>query len=51
MEEFKKNYIAEVGLYLPGKTDREIPQVFAATIDQPLASGETVSDAFFVQER
>jgi PAS domain S-box-containing protein len=35
LEEFKKNYGTEVGLYLPGDTDREIPQVFAATLDQP----------------
>jgi PAS domain S-box-containing protein len=36
LEEFKKNYIAEAGLYLPGNTDPEMPRVFAATMDQPL---------------
>lgn len=35
LEEFKKNFIAEAGLYLPGNTDPTIPQVLAATIDQP----------------
>lgn len=36
LEEYKKNYSAEVVLYLPKKGSREIPEVFAATVDQPL---------------
>jgi PAS domain S-box-containing protein len=36
LEEFKKNYNAEVALYLPGNGDRALPKVFAATIDQAL---------------
>lgn len=40
LEEFKKNYVAEVGLYLPGNTDRKIPQIFAATLDQPLPAAK-----------
>ncbi len=39
LEEFKKNYSAEVGLYLPGSSDLKIPRVFAATIEQPLPPG------------
>jgi PAS domain S-box-containing protein len=34
LEEFKKKYAAEVGLYLPGDTP-QAPQVFDATLDQP----------------
>ncbi len=40
LEEFKKNYVAEVGLYLRGNTDRKIPQIFAATLDQPLPAAK-----------
>ena len=40
LEEYKKNYNAEVVLYLQEKGDRGIPQVFASTVDQPLPSVE-----------
>lgn len=36
LEEFKKKYNAEVVLFLQEKTGREIPRVFAATVDQPV---------------
>jgi PAS domain S-box-containing protein len=35
LEEFKKKYTAEVGLYLPGDSSRETPRIFDATLDQP----------------
>lgn len=40
LEEFKKNYGAETAIYLREKEGREIPQVFAATVDQPLPPAE-----------
>ncbi|MBI5582870.1 MAG: PAS domain-containing protein [Deltaproteobacteria bacterium] len=58
LDEFKKNYAAEIVLYLPNGND---PQVFAATVDQPLlakelfsrllASGETVFQPETLRER
>jgi PAS domain S-box-containing protein len=35
LDDFKKNYHAELGFYLRGKSDLEIPREFAATVDQP----------------
>ena len=40
LEEYKKNYSAEVVIYLQEKGDRGMPQVFASTVDQPLPSAE-----------
>ena len=40
LEEFKKMYEAEAILYLQGKVNRTLPQIFAATLDQPLPSEE-----------